>query len=124
MLPLVKTLLVAAPAVTALVGTKVYRHGTAPQGTQSPYITWALVTGIPENHLDGTPPVDRIAVQIDAWSNNTGTGDREVEEIATAVRDTLEPHAHMTAINFDGWDSESKRFRMSMSFDFWQDRPS
>jgi hypothetical protein len=119
MLPSVFTLLTADPAVTALVGTRIYRHGSAPQKVEAPYVTWFLVSGIPENELSSLPRVDRMEVQIDCWSNNTGTGDAQVEELAAAVRDALEPVAHMTGIIANEQDFETRRYRLGMQFTFW-----
>lgn len=119
MLPPVYSLLTADVGVTALVGTRIYRHGAAPQKVVAPYITWSLVSGTPENELSSLPRVDRLEVQIDCWSNNTGTGDAEVESVATAVRDALEPVAHMTAIVANEQDFETRRYRLGLQFTFW-----
>lgn len=124
MLPKIYPLLVADAAVAALVGTRIYRHGTAPQGVVAPYITWFVVSGIPENELSDLPRIDRYQVQIDCWSSNTGAGDAQVEEVAQAVRDALEPHAHMVAIVANGQDFETQRLRLGLSFDFWTARPA
>jgi len=125
MLPEVFPLLAAASAVTSLIGTnpvRAYRHGRAPQGTAAPYVTWFLVTGLPENTLDEVPRVDRHEVQVDCWSENTGQGSKDIEALAKAVRDAIEPHAHMTAEVFDGIDEDTQRYRIGMQFTFWTDR--
>jgi hypothetical protein len=65
------------PAVTAIIGTnpvRAYKHGSAPQAVAGPYVTWFVVSGAPENQLSGRPPVDAYQVQVDCWSDNTGTG--------------------------------------------------
>lgn len=122
MLPPVYALLTADAPTTALVGTRIYRHGSAPQNVVAPYITWSLVSGTPENELSALPRVDRLEVQVDCWSNNTGTGDAQVEALATAVRDALEPYAHMTAIVANEQDFETRRYRLGLQFTFWQKR--
>lgn len=124
MLPPVYSLLTADPSVTALVGARIYRHGSAPQKVVAPYVTWFLVSGTPENELSSLPRVDRMEVQIDCWSNNTGTGDEQVETLATVIRDALEPVAHMTGIIANEQDFETRRYRLGMQFTFWIKRPA
>lgn len=124
MFPLVYPILKDAPAVAALVGTRIYRHGSAPQNVVAPYITWFIVAGTPENALGETPRVDNYQVQVDCWSNNTGTGDAQVEELAEAVRDALEARADMSAVAVNGRDPETMRYRIGMTFTFWTHRPA
>lgn len=126
MLPAVFPIIKEASAVTALIGTnpvRCYRHGFAPQGVAAPYLTWYVVSGTPENDLSDLPRVDSYSVQIDCWSNNTGTGAAQVEQLAEAVRDAIEPHAYMTALAVNGIDFETQRFRIGMTFNFWTHRP-
>lgn len=108
MLPPIYSTLANDGAVAALVATRIYRHGRAPQNVVAPYITWS-VFGSPENAFDG-PDNDRIRVQVDCWSDD----DAQVEALATAVRDAIEPHAHMTLFENEAGD----RFRMLMQFDW------
>ena len=122
MLPLVFPLLRNAAAVAAIVGARIYRHGTAPQNVVAPYVTWFIVAGAPENALDEVPRIDRNTVQVDCWSDNSGTGSAGVEALAKAVRDAIEPTNHMAAIVADGRDFETQRYRIGMQFDFWTDR--
>lgn len=125
MLPVVFPIISSDAAVTAIIGTdpvRFYPHGRAKQGTQAPYVTWFLVSGIPENTLDEVPRVDRFSVQIDCWSDNTGDGADEVQALAKAIRDALEPHAYMTGIIVDGVDPETQRNRIGLQFSIWQDR--
>jgi hypothetical protein len=121
MFPAVFQALKASAAVKAIVGTnppRIYRHGRAPQDTTRPYITWAVIAGAPENHLSGTPPTDRVTVQIDCW-HQTDSG---VEALATAARDACEPYAHMTAIVANDQEPETKLYRVGLQFDWWVDR--
>ncbi|MDP3208764.1 MAG: DUF3168 domain-containing protein [Rhodoglobus sp.] len=121
MLPPVGQILLDDSGVAVLT-TRVFRHGSAPQRAQAPYITWFQVTGVPENLLDGSPRVDRCEVQVDCWSENTGNGSRGIETLARAVRDALEPVAHMTAVVADEQDVDTQRYRIGMQFTFWNDR--
>lgn len=121
MLPAVFPLLASDSTVTGFIGAspvRVYRHGEAPQGVVAPYVTWFVVSGSPENELDETPKVDGYTVQVDCWSDS----DAEVEQLAEAVRDAIEPSHHMTAVIANGRDAETMRYRIGMSFSFWTER--
>jgi hypothetical protein len=118
MLPPVFQTLKASAAVKAIVGTnppRIYRHGTAPQNGDKPYITWQLVSGVPENNLSDPPPVDRQSVQVDCWHQT----DAGIEVLADAVRDAIEPVAHMTSAFNDSRETETKLFRIGLNFDFF-----
>ena len=112
-------LLSASAPVKALIGSspvRAYRHGSAPQGVTAPYVTWFLVSGLPELNVSGTPSVDQHTVQVDCWSDT----DAGVEALATAVRNAIEPTHHMTRIAINDRDPETLRFRIGLQFDFWQ----
>lgn len=125
MFPPVFQTLKASEAVKAIVGSnppRIYRHGAAPQPEpgqipSDPYITW-IMFGTPENQLSGTPPVDRQTVQIDSWHQT----DKGVVELATAVRDAIEPFAHMTSQPVDERERETKLFHIAQTFDWFVDR--
>lgn len=122
MLPPIFTTLKASEEVKNIVGTnppRVYRHGSAPQDTSKPYVTWAVIAGTPENNLSDLPPTDRVAVEVDCWHQT----DAGIELLARAVRDAIEPYAHMTAVLIDMREEETKLFRIAMQFDWWLDRP-
>jgi hypothetical protein len=118
MLPAVFPLLAADSDVASLVGPsplRVYRHGEAPQKVALPYITWFLTSGRPENILDDVAPVDEDTVQIDCWSDS----DAEVEQLATAVRAAIEPTHHLISKGPNGRDPETMRYRIGLTFTFW-----
>lgn len=121
MLPAVFTLLANDSEVTGFIGTlpvRAYRHGDAPQRVASPYVTWFTASAAPANNLDDVPPVDDYTVQVDCWSDDQD----EAENLATAVRDAIEAEHHLISVN-DGRDPETMRYRISMTFTFWTDRP-
>ena len=107
-------------AVQDIIGTppRAYRHGSAPQDTTRPYVTWQLITGIPDNTLSELPDVDRLSVQVDCWHQT----DAGIEVLATAVRNAIEPFGHMTAINLNQREPDTKLYRISLQFDIWQFR--
>lgn len=122
MLPNVYALLAGDPTVSALVGSRVYRYGRAPQRVTAPYITWTVVAGVPENTLPETPVVDRWELQIDCWSDNDGSGDQDAEVLAIAVRDALEAYHHVTNIGPVDRDPDTRRYRASIDVTWWADR--
>lgn len=122
-LPPIFETLRASPALVALLGDTIFRvfqHGSAPQDSAAirPYVTWQLVSGVPENTLSELPSIDRQSVQIDCWADN-GAG---VNQLAQLVRDTIEPNAHMTGVIADYRETDTKLYRISLQFDWWQSR--
>lgn len=120
MLPPIYTWLKASNAVKAIIGNtpRVYRHGEAPQDIAQPYVTWALVAGVPDNELSAVPKSDRYTVQVDCWHQT----DAGIESLATAIRNAIEPYAYMTAIPINNRDAETKLYRIALQFDVLQTR--
>lgn len=118
MLPPVYALLKSNPTITGKVDDRIYRHGNAPQGVKRPYITWFLVANRPEEQLSGKPCSDFDLVQIDAWSE----GDAQVEQIAYAVRDTLDGAGISNRMILNSYDNETKLFRLGLEADFIRPR--
>jgi len=127
MFPPVFQTLKASADVTNIVGTnppRIYRHGSAPQRDVNdntplqPYVTWMVVTGTPENQLSDVPLIDRVTVQVDCWHPT----DKGIVPFAQAVRDAIEPTAHMTAMPVDERDPETKLYRIALEFDWFLDR--
>lgn len=120
-LPPIFSLLAAETTITDLLGespTRIYLFGTAPQNTSQPYVTWSLPVSTPENHLDRLPVVDRDRVQVDVWATDPG----KCIEVAGAIRDVLEQHAHMiTRLNM-GRDPDTNLHRWVLEFVFWTGR--
>jgi hypothetical protein len=123
MLPAIFPLLRDSAAVTALIGSspvRAYRHGVAPQNVVAPYVTWSVPGGNAENGLDGAK-ADVFRVQVDCWSDSpesTSTAAAQVEALASAVRAAIEPAAHLQAYVANEQDAETKRYRISMQFDW------
>ena len=118
MLPPIYSTLTQNATVYAITANRIFRHGYAPQDIATPYITWALIFGDPENTLSEVPQIDRQTLQVDCW-HTTDTG---IETMAKAVRDALEPYAHMTAILLDEREPDTKLYRISLQFDWWEPR--
>ena len=115
MLPPIYTILSTNTAVKNIVSTRIYPHGDAPQDVARPYVTWFLVADAPENNLSELPDIDRQAVQIDIWAES---GSAAVQ-LASAVRNAIEPHAHVTNIALNGREPETGLYRFAIQIDYW-----
>ena len=109
-------------AVNAIVGARIYRHGFAPENVAAPYVTWFIASGTPEILLEGTPPVDNVSVQVDAWTENTGAGLAQLSALGTALRDAIEAAHDLTQFSGDGKDFETSRYRLTITFSVWNAR--
>ncbi|ARP89823.1 hypothetical protein CAL14_05570 [Bordetella genomosp. 9] len=117
--PVFRTLNV--PAVRAFVGSdlpRIFRHGSAPQDVQKPYITWFSVAGQPYDQISGPPCGDFDSVQIDSWSMD----DEEVEEMATAVRAALDAEGIANRLVLDNRETDTKLYRIGIEADFIRSR--
>jgi len=118
MLPQVYQALFNNGTVNAIVSNRIYRHGNAPQGVGKPYIVWSLISGVPENTLSETPNIDRLPIQVDCY-HQTDVG---IVDLAKAVRDAIEPLAHMTNIPINLRETDTKLYRITLEFDWWLNR--
>ena len=100
--------------VVNTVGTRIYRHGSAPQDVQKPYITWFMVTGQPEDVLNAAPCHDRDTIQIDCWAES----DTGVETLAYAVRSALDSQLISNRFILDNRETDTKLYRMALEADF------
>lgn len=114
MLPPIYTILSAAPAVSAIVGTRIYPHGDAPQDVTTPYITWFVVSAPPELLIDGAPPFDKFTIQVDCW-HQTSAG---VVTLGGVTRAALETQCHVTNILANQRDAETKLYRIALQLDY------
>lgn len=114
MLPKVYDAIRDWPAALALVGDRIYRHGSAPQGVTGDRVTWSVPAGDAELVLDTIPDADQFRVQVDCWSQT----DAGVEVLASAVRDALAQVAVLVAYVADERDTQTQTFRMSFQYDW------
>ena len=122
MTPPIYTTLQASAAVRSIFGARprVFKDGEAPQGVATPYATWLVVSGVPQNSLSETPTIEQQGVQIDVYAAT----ESEVDAGAIAVRDQMETVTHMTSWRSPPRDEQTRRFRRSMDFDYWLPRES
>lgn len=114
MLPNVYQILRTNSTVLSTVGSRIYRHASAPQNVQKPYITWSLASNSPENVLNATPCHDRDIIQIDCWSET----DEGIETLAYAVRQALDSNLIVNRIMINTRENDTKLYRMSLEADF------
>lgn len=108
---------VDVPAVQALLqapgkGLRFYAFGRAPQGVVYPYAVWQLIGGQPENYVNQVPDIDTFGVQIDVYATQSQGADM-ARNVAEAVRDAIEPVAHITAWTGEFIDPDTKNHRFS-----------
>ena len=118
MIPPIFTTVSASSAVTAIIGTnpvRLYAAGYAPQNVAKPYATYQVISGSPENYLNQVPDHDEYGIQIDCFAQSYN----DVINLAKAIRDSVEPVAHITAWRGGGKENETMLYRYS--FDVaWQ----
>lgn len=121
MFPPIHTTVSAASAVTALLGVdpvRFYPFGEAPEGVALPYAVWQQVGGSPENFLNQLPDIDSFTTQIDVYAS-TAT---QAQQVAQALRDAIEPVAHITAWYGDSTDPDTKRKKYTFQADWFVKR--
>lgn len=67
-------------ALTALVGTRVYAS-VAPSSVIYPYVTFRIISDVPEHDMSGAVGLTEVILQVDAWA-------REVAE-RQSISETL-----------------------------------
>lgn len=114
----------ASPACVALLkaGTgpiRFYQFGINEEQPQAtPYAVWQRVSGFPENYLGHTPDIDTFTVQVDVYA---GSAD-QARTVAAALRDAIEPVAHITSWLGESRDPDTKKWRFTFDCDFWTPR--
>lgn len=108
----------AVQAAFGASAARIYAAGEAPEGAVPSYATWQTVSGVPENYLDERPDMDGFRVQFDVYALTRPA----CKAGATAIRNALELHGHQVSLNADERDAETKLYRLSFDFEFWQAR--
>lgn len=113
-------IIVADAGVQSIFGTaptKVYPV-EAPPGVQYPYAIFKTIFGAPENSLGDVPDIDNWVVQVEVFDDDIPG----LRAGAEALRDALEPEAHVTAWNGEERDFRTKAWKYSFTVEFWSSR--
>lgn len=112
---------IRTPAVAAIVGDRIGRHGEIAQTEARPYIVWQIVTGQPYDNLSDSPCGDFTSVQIDCYCGGDN-GDGDVQRLALAVRAALDAALICNRVVIDNRDPETKLYRVGIEADFIDQR--
>lgn len=119
--PQLFTILNADTAVKALLGSnplRVYPWNRAPQNPVKPYAVYGVYNGNPENYLGQVPDVDNKGTQVDIYASSAAN----CEACFLAIRDAVEPQAHMTSFSTPARDAATDLYIGRLEFDFWEAR--
>lgn len=119
--PPIFTILNSSTAVRLLLGSnplRIYPWGRAPSNVRKPYGVYAVYNANPENYLGQVPDIDNKGTQLNLYADTA----ESLENTYTAVRNALEPYAHMTSFSTPDLDADTDLFSCIMEFDFWEDR--
>lgn len=114
MYPPIYTVCKADAGVTAQLGSpepRLYAFGEAPQDDALPYAVWRIPTGAPENYINQVPDIDNWTVQVDVYA---ARGSQAIDA-AEALRDAIEPHAHI--VRWGAQDTDPDTGNRHISFD-------
>lgn len=89
----------------------------APLNAQAPYITYQVISMVPDMTLKGPNGLKNSRVQIDCVADTYP----EVKALAIEVSDTLDTDFVQVVMlgGHDTYDEESKRYGFSQDFSFW-----
>jgi hypothetical protein len=118
MFPPVYTALSGDSDVGSIVGTRIYPHGEAPQDVTRPYVTWQVVSAVPENGISCAPDIDVWSIQINCL-HTTSAG---VVQLAESVRNAIQTYGHVTNIPINQRDTETRLYWIALQVDWWYSR--
>jgi len=118
MFPNVYATLRANATVVSIVGTKIGRHGSMPQGTVAPYIAWFLVVDDPYEGLSDPPDADFTTIQIDCYAGPADAADSQIQQLAEAVRAALDAAGVHNRVIVDLREPDTKLYRVGIQADF------
>lgn len=121
MTPPLFSICAASAAVMALIGSspvRLWPFGEAIHGAALPYAVWQIFGGSPENYLNQPPDLDRYSIQVDIYAATGG----DARAVAEALRDAIEPHAHITAWRGESKDPETRKYRFTFEIDWFVPR--
>jgi hypothetical protein len=117
MYPPIFTVCAANAGVQAALGTnpvRLYPFSEAPQGVTKAYAVWQIIGGGPGNYINQIPSFDEYTLQVDVYAATVTAG----RAAAEALRDAIEPVAHIVRWGGESRDPETKNYRFSFDVDF------
>ena len=112
------TVLSGAPAITALVGGRIYPQ-VLPQTPTYPAVTYQRVAGNRENHLRGYADLENAIIQIDAWAATLAGAIALGDAITTAMYAATTFAAILPGSPMDTWEDDVEKHRRSLDFSCW-----
>ncbi|SDI77626.1 Protein of unknown function [Pseudomonas flavescens] len=112
---------IASDAVLATLGsspTRLYTFGDVPEGVIHPYAVWQTIGGAPKNYLDGRPDIDLFTLRVRVYGDTIDS----IRQVAAALRDAIEPQAHITRWRSERKDTETGYYCLSFDLDWQVDR--
>lgn len=110
----VRAILVAAPAVTSIVGQNI-EPVRQDQATDAPRVLLTRVSLTPANHLKGAPTLDQSRVQLDAF----GVTYAQARSIADACRAALEAADVVMDSEYDNFEPDVSEYRITQDYLLW-----
>ena len=118
MTPAVFAIVAASSACRAVLGSppnmRFYPFGEAPQDKPPVYAVWQMPFSTPENYLDQVPDTDNSRVQVDVY----GATQESTDAAALAIRNAIEPHAHMVNSAQRPRDPTTRNYGYMLDFQF------
>ena len=122
MTPAIFSMVAAASPCTAILGSppnmRFFAFGEAVQNTALPYAVWQLITGVPANFLGQLPDTDDARIQVDVYASQQLVA----RALSVAIRDAIEPHAHMLNYAQRPRDATTRNYGFLMDFEFFTPR--
>lgn len=111
----------ADSAVIAELGydpVRLWPFADAPQNRAKPYAVWQTIGGSPENCLGARPDMDMFSLQVDVYAATPAAA----RSAAQAIRDAVEPFAHIVAWRGETREVETRDYRYSFDIDWFTAR--
>jgi len=93
---------------------RVYLFGQAPQNPTMPYAVWQRTGGAPENCISDVPDLDLFTLQVDIYADLA----TDAREGAEALRDAIEPEAHIVSWIGESRDPATRHYRVTFLVDW------
>lgn len=121
MIPPIFPIVAADSECRSLLGvspTRFYPFDEAPEWVTKPYAVFQIVSGSPENNLSDLPDTDFYTLQVDVYSDTAN----QCRQVAQALRDAIEPHAHIVRWGGESREAQTRLYRYSFDVDWWVNR--